>query len=595
VARGQRGATTLVAEIVPAGRGAAARPAFDRGPDVALSRAARGDAGIGDLVTLSLRGGGARVIAVHGRASSPRAAMTALLAEEGLGRPFPAAALDEAEAGTRIDGAGDRGRRDMRDQLVITIDPEGAKDHDDAVAVSLEGDAVRLWVHIADVTRFVPPGGHTDREAARRGTSVYVPGSVDPMLPPRLSSDLCSLRPGVDRLAVTAEMLVDADGAVGETRFYRSTIRSEHRLTYPEVDGHFAGASLGGGALEDGLDVARALARRMRARRTGRGALTIASSEPVVRFAGDRVASVALEHQTESHRLIEEFMIAANEAVARFLIGRKRPTVFRFHEDPEEVRVERLYEQLDELGVVVPPLPDPPLTPSQARQAAHDASDAVARFVEREGRGARAFPGLVLRSLRQAYYATDRVGHSGLASAAYLHFTSPIRRYPDLMAHRTLLDALGIGDPAPDPAWLAEAAFRSSETERAAADVERIADRICAAYLLADTIAERGWDTVFEGEVTGLIEVGAFVAFEDVFEGFLPVRLIPGDRYYLDPLGTALTGEATGRKVRLGDPVEVRVSEVNRLRGRVNLEPAEGAPPPKPPPLRARARARRRR
>lgn len=591
MARGHRGATTLVAEIVPAGRGCAARAAFERGVDVALSRKGRGDADIGDLVTVSLRGGGARVVAIHGRSSSPQAAMTALLAEEGLSRPFPVVALEEAEAGTRVDGTKDAGRRDMRDQLVITIDPEGAKDHDDAIAVAAEGDAVRLWVHIADVARFVTPGGPIDREAMRRGTSVYVPGSVVPMLPPRLSNDLCSLRPEVDRLAVTAEMLVDADGEVGETRFYRSVIRSESRLTYPQVDAHFAGARLGSAALEESIAVARTLSRRLRARRMGRGALEIASSEPVVRFEGDRIASIAPEYQTESHRLIEDFMIAANEAVARFLIARKRPTVFRFHEDPEELRVERLYEQLDELDVVVPPLPEPPLTPSQARQAVGEASAAVSRFVEREVRGRRAFPGLVLRSLRRAYYATDQVGHSGLASAAYLHFTSPIRRYPDLMAHRGLLDALGIGDPAPDSDWLAEAAFRSSETERAAADVERAADRICAAYLLRDTLRGAA-DTVFEGEVTGIIEVGAFLVFGDVFEGFLPARLIPGDRYYIDPLGTALVGEASGRKVRLGDTVEVRVSEVNPLRGRVSLEPVEGVPPPKPPPLRARARSR---
>lgn len=582
----------MVAEIVPAGRGCAARPAFERGRDIALSRKARGDADVGDLVTVSLRGGGARVTQIHGRTSSPHAAMAALLAGEGLGRPFPVAALEEAQEGLKVDGTKDPGRRDMRDQLVLTIDPEGAKDHDDAVAVAVEGDDIRLWVHIADVARFVPAGGAIDKEAMRRGTSVYVPGSVVPMLPPRLSNDLCSLRPEVDRLAVTAEMLVGSDGEVGETRFYRSVIRSEMRLTYPQVDEHIAGAPLGSPELEKAIAVSRELSRRLRARRMGRGALEIASSEPVVRFENDRIASIAPEYQTESHRLIEDFMIAANEAVARFLIARKRPTVFRFHDDPEGIRVERLYEQLDALDVVVPPLPDPPLTPTQARQAVGDASAAVARFVEKEERGASAFPGLVLRSLKRAYYATDQIGHSGLASAAYLHFTSPIRRYPDLMAHRALLDALGVGDTAaPDGEWLAQAALQSSETEREASDIERVADRICAAYLLQDMLRGDA-DRVFEAEVTGIIEVGAFLVFEGVFEGFLPARSIPGDRYYIDDLGTALVGETTERKLRLGDTMEVRVSEVQRLRGRVTLEPVEGAAPRKPAPLRARARGR---
>jgi ribonuclease R len=185
-----------------------------------------------------------------------------------MGRPFPRAAIEEADALDESAVADDPGRRDLRAQRVITIDPEGAKDHDDALAIAPEGDgAWRLWVHIADVARFVVPGGAIDREAARRGTSVYVPGMVDPMLPARLSSDLCSLRPGADRAAVTVEMVVDRDGNVGETRFSRSLIRSERRLTYGEVDAALAGGSLGDDAL--GHDVAEraALARRQRARR----------------------------------------------------------------------------------------------------------------------------------------------------------------------------------------------------------------------------------------------------------------------------------------------------------------------------------------
>jgi len=592
--RGERQGRLVVAEMVGLGRGAAARPAFEPGPLVPLSRPARGAARIGDLVSVRLRGAGAQVVAVHGSARSARAVLQALLASEGLGRPFPKPALEEAEEAAATAWTDDSGRRDLRDQRVITIDPEGAKDHDDAVAVAAEGDAIRLWVHIADVAYFVPAGGAVDREAARRGTSVYLPGTVDPMLPQRLSNDVCSLRPGVDRKAVTVEMLVDQEGELVSTRFSRSTIRSERRLTYPEVDQLFEGrGGLGDAALEADLALARELAERLRLRRRRRGALEIASAEPVFRFDGDRVVGVELERQTEAHGLVEECMVAANEAVARYLIARSAPTVFRFHEHPDGARVERLYDQLEALEVPTPPVPEGPLSPVQVAGIARAAGDAIARHVASTGRGERSLPSLVLRALRQAYYAPDRVGHSGLASAAYLHFTSPIRRYPDILAHRALLDALGIGAPGPDPAWLADAAEESSLAEREAADLERRGDRICLAFLVEDELAEEGWDQVFEGEVTAVIEAGLFIAFGTAYEGFLPARRL-SDGLRPDPLDTALVDGSGRRRIQVGDPVTVRVDRVEPLRGRVTLEPVglDLAPPYRRIPGRSRARAR---
>jgi ribonuclease R len=569
----------LVAELVPAGRGAAAQPAFEPGPRVPLARGARDGAEVGDLVTVTMRGRAGRVTAVHGSARSPRAALRALLAANGLGVPFPRAALEEAEAQGEDTPVGDRGRRDLRDQRVITIDPEGAKDHDDAIAVAPEGaDATRLWVHIADVSRFVAAGGPLDREAARRGTSVYVPGTVDPMLPPRLSSDLCSLRPGVDRAAVTVEMVIAADGEVTDTRFLRSMIRSERRLTYPEVDALAAGETLGDAGLEADLGRAAIVARALRARRLARGALEASSPEPVVTFAGDRVAGIHLEGQTPAHSLVEECMIAANEAVARYLIARGRPTVFRHHEDPAQSRIELLYEQLAELDVATPPLPEGPLGPAARRAAAAAAADAVARHLA-QGRGGPVLWTLVLRSLRQAYYSPQEPAHSGLASPAYLHFTSPIRRYPDLLVHRGLLDALGLGDPAPGPSELAEAADHSSATEREAAAVERRGDDICAAFLLDDLLSRRGWESPMEGTVVGLIDAGLFLEMEDVFTGFLPSRRMEDDHFRADPLGVSLIGTRGGRRIRLGDRLDVRVVRIEPLRGRVELEPASGPAP----------------
>jgi ribonuclease R len=519
--------------------------------------------------------------------------MAALLASAGLGRPFPKAVLAEADAAAEQAAVEDPGRHDLTDQRVITIDPEGAKDHDDAIAVAVEGDCIRLWVHIADVARYVPFGGPIDREAARRGCSVYVPGTVDPMLPERLSNDICSLRPGADRKVVTVEMLVDAAGEVGETRFARTTVHSRRRLTYPEVDRLFAGGSLGDAALEADLDLLRTLAERLRRRRMARGALGIETVEPTFRFDGERLLGVRMEGQSEAHSLVEECMIAANEAVAGHMIARGRPTIFRRHEDPQAGSIELLYERLAALGVAAPELPEGPLTPAQCAQASVRASQAVAAHTARHG-GARALSVLVLRALRQAHYSAEFVGHSGLASSAYLHFTSPIRRYPDLAAHRALLDALGLGPPAADATDLAIEAERSSLAERDATALERRADRVCLAFLLIEVL--RGDpDRVFEGEVTGIGESGAFVAYgaELAFDGYLPARMIEGDWWRPDPLDVMLVGDDTGRRIAIGDPISVRVVDVELLRGRVDLAPAD-APLPTPGLARRGRRQRRR-
>ncbi len=576
MARGRTGAS-FVAEMVPAGRGMAARPAFEMGPEVPLLKARRGDARIGDLVTARLKGGGCEVMAVHGPVTSAGAAIRALIAHEGLGRGFGSKARGEAETVAREPVDADAGRRDMRDQRVITIDPAGAKDHDDAIAVSREGDGIRLWVHIADVSRFVRVGGAIDREAERRGCSVYLPGTVDPMLPERLSNDVCSLRPGEDRPALTAHMLVMPDGTVTSEGFHRSLIRSDRRLTYPEVDAFLEGTGpLGDPVMEDDVRLAMELARALRARRMRRGALDIVTSEPRFRFKGDRVVAVDAEHQTDAHSLIEECMIAANEAVARFLIAKQVPAIYRVHPDPEQVAIEDLWARLEVVGIPLPPLADGILTPEQRREAAGVAAHAVRLYVERMGEGAASLPYMVLRALQKAVYRPDETSHSGLASPAYLHFTSPIRRYPDLVVHRALVHALGLGEPAPDAAMLPEVARDASDRERDATDLERRADRMCLAYLLAHSLAgDDEWDRPRDGEVTGIGQPGLFITFDGVFDGLLPFRRMHDDHYVADPTDTEVVGEETGRRIRLGDTIRVRVVDVQPLRGRVTLEPAD--------------------
>jgi ribonuclease R len=422
-----------------------------------------------------------------------------------------------------------------------------------------------VWVHIADVTAFLRPGGRLERETARRGTSVYVPGAVEPMLPEVLSNEACSLRPGEDRLAVSVEM--ELNGAdVTSVAFHRSLVRSDRRLTYGEVDEIFAGRARAEAPWGVPLEVAREVADALRARRDS---LELGSLEPSFEFDSDgHVTGVRYEAQTESHSLIEMLMILANEQVAGYLADRRLPTLYRVHERPEPQSVVFLADQLASLDIPTPPLPKQ-MTPQQAA----DAVTEISRVVARESGGKRAYGVLVLRALKQAYYSPRNLGHAGLASARYCHFTSPIRRYPDVVAHRALLQGLGIDEAAAPAHELEEAAVASSASEREAMKIERDADDVCLSFLLERVLSEsRGDDPPsFEGEVVGLIEKGAFVEFgEQRFEGFLPVRRLRG-WWTLNELGTALEAESSGRRLRLGDSIQVEVDRVDAPRGRVDL------------------------
>ncbi len=262
-------------------------------------------------------------------------------------------------------------------------------------------------------------------------------------------------------------------------------------------------------------------------------------------------------------------MIQANEAVAELLASRNRAALYRVHERPDPQSVLLLLAKLAELEVPTPPAPEQ-LTPSSAAALAAAVAEQVETYVAQSGRGRDAFPPLVLRALKQARYDPRNLGHSGLASRAYCHFTSPIRRYSDSICHRVLLREIGASDePLPDD--LLGLAEHVSVREREAAAVEYQADEICLAWLLNDTLFERGWDAPFEGEITGVIGSGLFVRFGEVFEGYLPVRRLPGDYFEISPLGTVLRGRRGGRTFRLGDPIKVRVEEIRRAEGKVEL------------------------
>jgi ribonuclease R len=427
-------------------------------------------------------------------------------------------------------------------------------------------------VHIADVSHFVASGSPLDHGAAARGFSVYVPGRVAPMLPHELADDLCSLRPNEDRLCVTVEIPFGEGLEPGEPEFYRSVIRSRERLTYGRAEAILAGRERADPALAEALSLAETISLELRKRRFARGALRIETAEIAFAFDGrGGVERAWLEAEPHAHALVEELMILANEAVAGLLAGRRREALYRVHERPDPQAVGLLLAKLADLEVPTPPAPDAEtLAPGQAAALAAEVSERVAEYVRQSGRGVTAFPALVLRALKQARYDGRNLGHSGLASPAYSHFTSPIRRFPDLLVHRALLRELGLND-GPLPDVLAETAEHVSAREREAAQVEYAADEICLAWLLEAQLFELGWEHAFEGEIVGLIGSGLFVRFGDVFEGFLPARRLPGDYFELTPLGTALTGRRVGRTFRLGDPIEVHVEEIRRAEGKVEL------------------------
>jgi ribonuclease R len=390
------------------------------------------------------------------------------------------------------------------------------------------------------------------------------------MLPPELSEELCSLRPNTDRLCVTVEVPL-ADGLpAGEPSFYRSVIRSRERLTYGRAQAILRGQEQADADLTAALHRAEALATKLRDRRFARGALRVETPEVVFAFDGKGgVERAWRESEPHAHMLVEELMILANELVAELLAGRRREALFRVHDRPEPQSVALLLARLGDLGVPTPPAPEA-MGPSEAAQVAGAASETVAEYVKRSGRGHDAFPPLVLQSLKQARYDPQNLGHMGLASTAYCHFTSPIRRYPDLVVHRALLRELGVSDE-PLPEDLPEYAEHASVRERHASKLEYRADELCLCWLLEQRLFELGWEETFEGEITGVIPSGLFVRFGDVFEGYIPARRLPGDYFELNELATKLVGRRGGRTYRLGDKIEVRVRDIRRSEGKVEL------------------------
>lgn len=564
-----------VALLERKGRFTSARPLFDRGPAIALDRKAR--AREGQIAWVEFGSGRARLIRDLGRIDNARDVSEALTLERLGRRGFPKVIEEAAEIAAA--SPEDLPRQDLTGLPTFTVDPATARDFDDAVSARREGDGVRLWIHIADVSAYVRPGSPLEGEAFRRANSTYVPTSVEPMLPHSLSSGVCSLSPGDIRLAVTSEIVLSGSGEVESAAFYRSLIKSDSRLDYDQLDRIFTGKEKAPQPVAEQLALARDAAAVLADRRRG-SALEVNSAEPSFQFDEDgNVLKAVAERQTEAHRLIEQLMVLTNEQVAELTSSRGIPSVYRVHEMPDPDRVEKMLGQLASLELPGPPVPSG-MGPSTAGELAVEASRSVAQEARRRGHGAVAYSSLILRSLKPARYLEKNLGHAGLGSEAYCHFTSPIRRYPDLLVHRALLSAVGGGEQAPTTGDVAEAALHASEREREAMILERDADDICGAFLLEKELFEEGYDKRFEGEVSGVIRSGCFVRFGgrlgDVYEGFVPARRIRGERFELNEEETSLVGSKTGRKVSFGDELAVQVDKVDSPRGRVDLFPADG-------------------
>ncbi len=600
-----------VAVLARRGKIYEASSAFGEEKSVYVGRKALNGAQTGDLVLLRRAGrGSGQVTRVLGKSSSLESVMEAVLAWLGVPRRFSPAALGQAEDAARLAGVEDKGRRDLSGLEAITIDPDQAKDFDDAISLveGPEEDEVTLFVHIADVSYFVVAGTALDREAARKGVSVYLPVAVEPLLPEVLSNDVCSLRPGAGRKCVTAELVYRLENGPGEAgpeaapvlknaSFYRSLIRSRARLTYNMVDDFFGEAGGGspavkgifawsaprqeaggdGSAIPDGarelLSRCRSLAGLLRQARHKRGALAISTFEPEFRLSDSgEIIGARPRPQSESHALVEEFMIAANEAVARFLERRRSDCIYRVHEEPDAAAVDALFDTLADLGVPTPPFSLKAGTPDKAAAAIRKLLGSLPQALSRKQQGRSAFGELVLRSLKQARYLEDNLGHFGLAAPAYLHFTSPIRRYPDLVVHRALLKELRLEKYSCSRLKLTEIAEKCSQAERRAAAAEHLGDDIALARLLDKYLFEEGWDARFDGEITGVISSGVFVRFGNIYEGHLPARSLPGDYFALSDKGGSLVGRRRGRAWRLGDRIGVRVVRIDGLRGKIELE-----------------------
>jgi len=502
-----------------------------------------------------------------------------VLRSHNLPHRFPEPVVAESEAFPEEVRPGDlRGRRDFRDRRIVTIDGETAKDFDDAVEVERTPNGYRLGVHIADVSHYVAEGTGLDDEARSRGTSVYFPGRVLPMLPERLSNGLCSLNPRVDRLVLSAILDLDKSGRVVHSEFARGVIRSGHRMTYTEVARLVGSAAPHDddrqryGPYFDDFRLMAEVAALLRARREARGSIDfdLPDADVVLDDEG-LVVGIVPESRNVAHKLIEEFMLAANEAVAKHLLFAKQPAIYRVHDRPDPDRLVDLREVLEGFGYELKG--DLAEVPPAAFQKI---LNAIAGRPEE-----RLLRDLLLRAQRKALYSPECRGHYALAAPYYCHFTSPIRRYPDLIVHRQLTRLLAEGRPVAAKDFeavnqrFAEIAAFSSERERRAEAAERESLLWKKIVFMKDKV---GRD--FDAFVTGVASFGVFVTLKDYFvEGLVPVSGLGDDFFVYEEKQHRLRGRSGGKTYRLGDTLQVKLKAIDEVRRRLDFQLA-AAPAP---------------
>lgn len=500
-----------------------------------------------------------RVSKVLGHPGERETEMQKLLIEHNLDGGFPQAVEDDAnQYGTEPTEQDIRGRRDVRDLPLVTIDGETAKDFDDAVCAVRHEGGYKLYVAIADVSHYVRTGTALDDEAFRRGTSTYLTDRAIPMLPEALSNGLCSLKPNVDRLCMLAELSLDRHGRVTSKKFFNAVMRSKARLTYTRV-----AAALEGTPDEEckkvlpTLLILARIAQKLLERRLRRGAIDLDLPEAYVVFdEKGQPTNAKRRDRNDAHRLIEDLMLAANEAVAAYFVEKDLPTIFRIHESPDPEKLANFVALCENLGLT-------------AKLSKSPRPAEIARLLDSFGDHpfGRALNSLLLRALAQARYAPESEGHYGLAAEHYLHFTSPIRRYPDLVVHR-ILKRIIAGEAAPySYARLEEISTHTSDTERQAMQAERQSMELDRAL-----IAQRFVGQHLEGTITGVAGFGLFAALDEPYiEGLVPVRSLPDDYYELDEFGSMLLGKNRGQSFVLGDRLVFEVRSVNIARRQVEF------------------------
>jgi len=567
----------VIGTLVHTGRGWCVRPENGLLPLVTIQGPAQPAAEQAGLVALlrltsaGRAGGGptGELEKVLGAADDPEVQFLTIAYEHGLRIEFPASVLSEAERLPPDPSPADCSeRRDLRMLPFVTIDGERARDFDDAVCLEvLHGGGYRLWVAIADVGHYVRPGSALDAEAAQRGTSVYFPDRAIPMLPPALSTELCSLKPNRDRLVIVAELLLDGSGHRSDTHVSRAMIRSRARLTYTKVAAVLSDAATAEiaawraelDALLPQLRYMQGLMRILYRNRVRAGSLDLDLPEAMIDLSdAGRSVGVRLLQRNDAHRLIEEFMLEANRAVAAFLAEKEVSFPYRIHEPPDP-------DDIDDLNLFLAPFGfrceyDGRVAPADVqRLLAQLDGHRLARVLSRQ----------VLRALTQAQYSTANAGHFGLAFPLYCHFTSPIRRYPDLLVHRQLGRVLD-GDlerARADAEVLESASVQSSQAEREAMEAERAMLDLKKAEFMLDHLLEPG-----PGTIVSVTKFGFYVELDAYpIEGLVRVDDLPGDRYVFVERERALVGLRTRRRFRLGDRVEVETTNVSLSRREIDF------------------------